>query len=81
VAVHAAAGLSRAGGELIVAAILVVALAFALAVVVARFVAFCLADLAQASEVRYLPRETWRLLILIWIPLGGILYLRYGKIR
>jgi predicted tellurium resistance membrane protein TerC len=73
--------LSRAGGELIAGVILVVALAVALAVVLARFVAFCLADLAQAREVQYLPRETWRRIILIWIPFGGLLYLRYGKVR
>jgi hypothetical protein len=45
------------------------------------FIAFCLADLDQAIKVRHLPRETWRLLILIWIPIGGMLYLRYGKVR
>jgi hypothetical protein len=60
---------------------LVVALAAALVAVLYRFIAFCLADLAQARVVRYLPRETWRLLILIWIPFGGLLYLMYGKVR
>jgi hypothetical protein len=51
------------------------------AVVLYRFIALCLADLAEAPAVRYLPRETWRLLIMIWIPIGGILYLRIGRVR
>jgi hypothetical protein len=55
--------------------------AVALLAVAAWFVRYCLADLTQAREVRYLPRETWRLIILIWIPFGGMLYLMYGKVR
>jgi len=66
---------------LTVQVILVVALAVALATVLYRFMSFCLADLDQAPVVRYLPRETWRLLILIWIPIGGILYVMYGRVR
>ena len=44
------------------------------------FDAYCLADIARASEVRYLSRRTWALLCLVQIPLGGILYLCIGRI-
>jgi hypothetical protein len=37
----------------------------------AGFAAFCLADLARASEVRYLPKWGWTLACLISIPLGA----------
>jgi hypothetical protein len=50
-------------------------------VVGAGFVAFCLADLARASEVRYLPKWGWALACFISIPLGGIIYLSIGKVR
>ena len=44
------------------------------------FDAYCLADIARASEARYLSRRTWALLCLVQIPLGGILYLCIGRI-
>jgi hypothetical protein len=47
----------------------------------AGFVAFCLDDLARASEVRYLPKWGWALACFISIPLGGIIYLSIGKVR
>jgi hypothetical protein len=50
-------------------------------VVGAGFVAFCLADLARASDVRYLPKWGWALACFISIPLGGIIYLSIGKVR
>jgi hypothetical protein len=43
------------------------------------FVAFCLADLARAAEVRYLPRWGWVLACVLSIPLGGIMYLSVGR--
>ena len=60
------------------AAILLVLVAL---VVIYRFIAFCLADLAGAPAMAVLPRDTWRLLIVFLIPLGGILYLRFGRVR
>lgn len=50
---------------------------------VARFEFFCLDDLAKTSdyELRYLPRPGWIAVIVLSIPLGGILYLYYGKVR
>lgn len=57
------------------------ALAAAMVTVLYRFITFCLADLDHAPAVQGLPRETWRLLILVVIPVGGLLYLRYGRIR
>ena len=44
------------------------------------FDAYCLADIARASQVRYLSRRTWALLCLVQIPLGGILYLCIGRV-
>jgi hypothetical protein len=44
------------------------------------FDAYCLTDIAHASQVRYLSRRTWALLCLVQIPLGGILYLCIGRI-
>ena len=50
-------------------------------VVIYRFLAFCLADLASAPAVAVLPRDTWRLLIVFVIPVGGMLYLLFGRRR
>jgi Phospholipase_D-nuclease N-terminal len=47
----------------------------------AGFVAFCLADLSGAAEVRHLPKWGWALVCLLWIPLGGITYLTFGRTR
>jgi len=41
----------------------------------------CLADLNRSPRPRVLTREAWALLILITFPVGGILYLVYGKRR
>jgi hypothetical protein len=46
----------------------------------AGFAAFCLADLARARQVRYLPKWAWAIACLIQIPLGGIMYLAAGKV-
>jgi len=59
------------------AAALVLLLAFALVV---GWEIFCLADLARADEVRFLPRWAWAIACLIQIPLGGILYLLAGRV-
>ena len=50
-----------------------------LLVVVLGFTVYCLVDLARAEEFRYLDRETWALICLVSLPLGGILYLALGK--
>jgi hypothetical protein len=50
-------------------------------VLAAGFVAFCLADLARAGEVRYLPKWAWVLVCFVSIPLGGIMYLSAGRVR
>lgn len=46
----------------------------------AGFVVFCLADIARASSVRYLPKWAWALVCLIQIPGGGIIYLSVGRV-
>jgi hypothetical protein len=45
------------------------------------FDGFCLADLARASEVRYLPKWGWALACLVQTPCGGIMYLSAGRVR
>jgi len=44
------------------------------------FDAFCLADIARAPRVRYLPKWAWALICLIQTPGGGIAYLSIGHI-
>ena len=39
---------------------------------------FCFVDLAR-SEVRWLPKWGWALIILLSVPLGGIAYLLVAK--
>jgi hypothetical protein len=41
----------------------------------------CLADLARTpdEQLRVFPRMAWALLIVATVPLGGFLYLMYGK--
>lgn len=56
------------------APILVLVVAIAIAV-------YCLTDLVRASEVRYLPKWLWGIIICISIPIGGIIYLVGGKQR
>jgi ABC-2 type transport system ATP-binding protein len=45
------------------------------------FAIFCLVDVARAEEVRYLPRWAWAVISLISVPLGGIVYLIFGRRR
>jgi hypothetical protein len=44
-----------------------------------RFEIVCLNDVLHAPYVRTLPREAWIALCVLLIPLGAILYLRYGR--
>jgi hypothetical protein len=50
-------------------------------IVAAGFEVICLVDLARAEEVRHLPRWAWAILCLVSIPLGGIVYLVFGRDR
>ena len=50
-------------------------------VVVLGFTVYCVVDLARAEEFRYLDRETWALICLVSLPLGGIIYLAVGRKR
>jgi Phospholipase_D-nuclease N-terminal len=40
----------------------------------------CLGQVIQAERVRFLPRWVWAVASLIFIPLGGILYLAVGRV-
>jgi hypothetical protein len=44
-----------------------------------RFEVFCLDDVLHAPYVRTIPREAWIALYVLLIPLGGVLYLFYGR--
>jgi hypothetical protein len=46
----------------------------------AGFDALCLADIARADQVRYLPKWAWALICLAQTPLGGIIYLSVGRV-
>jgi Phospholipase_D-nuclease N-terminal len=74
------AGLPRSnlspGGGLVLAA-LVLLLGFAL---LAGWEVLCLGDLLRADRVRLLPRWAWAIACLIFIPLGGVLYLLAGRV-
>lgn len=60
---------------------MVAALVLVLALLlVAGWEFFCLADLARADQVRFLPRWAWAVACLIQIPLGGVLYLLLGRV-
>ena len=59
----------------------VVASSLILALAVIWFTARCLADLARAGEVRYFTQWQWAIICVISMPLGGIFYLQYGKVR
>jgi hypothetical protein len=49
--------------------------------VVAWFGARCLADLAMTSDrqLRYFNRKTWVLIIMLFFPIGPMLYMLYAK--
>jgi len=44
------------------------------------FDGYCLADIARASQVRYLPKWAWALICLTQTPAGGIAYLCAGRV-
>ena len=47
--------------------------------VILVFEVCCLVDIARAKVVRRLDRETWALICLVTLPLGGLLYLTLGR--
>ena len=42
------------------------------------FVVYCLVDISR-SDVRHLPQWVWRLIVILSIPLGCIVYLLIGR--
>ncbi len=60
----------------------VIALVVAVAIVgYVRWEAFLIHEISGAKEVRYLTKQAWIVVCLIWIPIGAILYLIYGRTR
>jgi ABC-2 type transport system ATP-binding protein len=55
--------------------------AMAVLAVAVGFAAWCLADLARAGQVRYLPKWVWAVVICFSVPGGGLVYLIFGKVR
>jgi hypothetical protein len=58
----------------LVAAIPIVVIAFGFAI-------FCLVDLFRRPSVKHLPRWLWAIICVISIPLGGIIYLIFGRVE
>ena len=53
--------------------------AFAPLIIIAlAFVIYCWIDISR-SEVRYLPRWLWSLIVVVSVPIGGIIYLVAGR--
>jgi hypothetical protein len=50
-------------------------------IAIGRFLVFCLSDLAATSdfELRHLTRAGWTAVIALVVPIGGIVYLYWGK--
>jgi hypothetical protein len=61
----------------------VIAVVAAALVVGVRFEVFCFRQLAATrdDELRYLTRPGWIVVIAFSIPVGGILFLYYGRAR
>ncbi len=53
----------------------------AVGVLALTFTAFCLIDLARATEVRYMPRWAWAIVICLGSLVGGSFYLAFGRTR
>ena len=58
----------------LVAAIPIVVIAFGFAI-------FCLVDLLRRPSVKHLPRWLWAIICVISIPLGGSIYLIFGRVE
>lgn len=52
-----------------------------IAVLAVAFAVYCLVDLKRADRVRFLPKWAWVIICVISIPLGGIVYLLFGRAR
>ena len=44
------------------------------------FIAYCLYDLSR-SQVRALPKWAWAFVCVVSVPLGGVVYLLYGRVE
>jgi hypothetical protein len=52
-----------------------------LGVLLVVFVVYCWVDIIRAEKVKHLPKWKWAIICVISVPLGGIIYLVYGKTR
>lgn len=55
--------------------------ALGILVVVVAFTAQVVADLAKARHTRLMSRQAWLVVCVLSMPIGGILYLMYGRDR
>ena len=63
--------------------VVIAVVVLAAGVAISRFEVFCLRELAQVgdAELQYLTRRAWAAAIILMIPLGGIAFLYYGRLR
>jgi hypothetical protein len=57
------------------------AAALALLIAALAFAVYCVGDVVNAEEVRYLPRWLWAFICIVSIPIGGIAYPTLGRVR
>jgi len=50
-------------------------------VILVGFIVYCWVDIVRSQKVQHLPKWLWALICVISPPLGGIIYLAYGKNR
>lgn len=50
-----------------------------LIIVAVAFEVYCLVDVFRVAQVRYVPRWIWAVICLASVPLGGIVYLIFGR--
>jgi hypothetical protein len=50
-------------------------------IVLVAFQVYCLLDLYRANQVRYFPKWLWVIICFLSVPIGGIVYLVFGRER
>jgi hypothetical protein len=50
-------------------------------IVLVAFQVYCLLDLYRVDQVRYFPKWLWVIICFLSVPIGGIVYLVFGRER